>query len=231
MRAQADDDGDVYLPNPEPDGPVENLLICMEPSLGSWARTKEQAHAKVEAGFRNFLDSIETAILHFCVRRYLCRPNERYHITDFSKGAMLVAHAGLNRATRYDRWYELLQEEIALVAAPNARIVAVGKAVSEHLELRNFEPTYTTVVHYSGQAGAARAAKVAGHEREFEDFKDSVSLEDLVATMKTVLESARVPRGISSEALKRLSKSSLSTSRRQLMFAYKIEFDALNSTR
>jgi hypothetical protein len=32
----------------------------------------------------------EDFILHFCVRRYLCGPAQQYHITDFSKGAMLV---------------------------------------------------------------------------------------------------------------------------------------------
>src|SRR5262245_47889459 len=112
MRERAEADGDVFLPNPEPLGTVQYVLICMEPSLGWWARgSVDYARSRVEAGFRNFLFSIEDFILHFCVRHYLCRPTERYHITDFSKGAMHVKHAGLARIERYDRWYALLHEE------------------------------------------------------------------------------------------------------------------------
>jgi hypothetical protein len=112
MKALAEADGDVFLPNPEPPSPVHYVLICMEPSLGWWAQSADHARSRVEAGFRNFLFSIEDFILHFCVRRYLCGPAERYHMTDFSKGAMLVDRAGLARIQRYDRWYALLQEEI-----------------------------------------------------------------------------------------------------------------------
>jgi len=97
MAEQAEKDKDVFLPNPEPEGPVNYVLICMEPSLGRWARSREEAAAKVKKGFRNFLPSDETSILHFSIRRYLCGPSERYHITDLSKGAveqMVPAIAG-----------------------------------------------------------------------------------------------------------------------------------------
>jgi hypothetical protein len=133
MKALAVADGDVFLPNPEPEGPVDYVFICMEPSLGRWARSPEEAKSKVDAGFRNFLFSAETSILHFCIRRYLCESTQRYHITDFSKGAMLVKGAGLARAQRYDRWYALLLEEINLVATSDAAIVAVGNVVFQHL--------------------------------------------------------------------------------------------------
>src|ERR1039457_2928740 len=61
---------------------------------------------------------------------YCCVGPKRYHITDFSKGAMLVKGADQERTQRYDRWYPLLQEEIHLVATSDATIVAVGKVVS-----------------------------------------------------------------------------------------------------
>ena len=93
MKALAESEGDVFLPNTEPEGPVQYVLICMEPSLGRWARSADEARSKVEAGFRNFLFSMEDFILHFCARLYLCKPKERYHITDLSKGAMLVKRA------------------------------------------------------------------------------------------------------------------------------------------
>jgi hypothetical protein len=33
MKALAEADGDIYLPNAEPEGPADYVLICMEPSL------------------------------------------------------------------------------------------------------------------------------------------------------------------------------------------------------
>src|SRR4030095_1160489 len=89
MKVLAEADGDVFLPNPEPMGPVEYLFVCLEPSLGRGARASDEARSKVEAGFRNFLSSIEDFILHFCIRQYLCEPTQEYHMTDLSKGAML----------------------------------------------------------------------------------------------------------------------------------------------
>ncbi len=72
MKILAESDGDVYLPNPEPTARVDYILICMEPSLGHWARSKEEARARVASGFRNFLADIEPMLLHFSVRRFLC---------------------------------------------------------------------------------------------------------------------------------------------------------------
>jgi hypothetical protein len=105
MKALAEADGDIFVPNPEPLGPVDYVFICMEPSLGRWAPSPDVARAKVEAGFRNFVFSIEDFILHFCIKQYLCEPTQRYLITDWSKGAMLVEQAGVARTDRYDRWY------------------------------------------------------------------------------------------------------------------------------
>lgn len=227
MKALAEADGDVFLPNPEPEGPVQYVLICMEPSLGRWARTADQARSKVESGFRNFLPSDEVSILHFCIRRYLCGPAERYHITDFSKGAMLVDRAGLARVQRYERWYALLEEEIDLVANPSARIIAVGNVVSQHLKRQGFRRHFTPVIHYSSQAGRARIEGIVGREDSFQAFRDSVSLDDVVATAQDVLTFARVPANIRDETLSRLARSPLTTSRQQLIFSYKVAFESM----
>jgi hypothetical protein len=229
MRARAVADGDVFLPNPEPEGPVHHVLICMEPSLGRWARSADEARSKVEAGFRNFVSSIEDFILHFSIRRYLCGSEQRYHITDLSKGAMLVDRAGLARVQGYDRWYALLQEEIDLVATPTAGIVAVGNAVSQHLERRRFRRPFTRVIHYSGQAGPARNGGIVGREDDFEAFSKSVTLEDVVATARDVLRAARVPDEFREETLSRLARSQLTTSRQKLIFVYKLAFEAMRS--
>ena len=229
MRTLAEADGDVFLPNPEPDGPVQYVLVCMEPSLGRWARSAEEARSKVEAGFRNFLFSIEDFILHYCIRRYLCGPAERYHITDLSKGAMLVDRAGLARGERYDRWYALLQEEIDLLATPNVGIVAVGNVVSRNLERRGFPRPVIRGIHYSGQAARARSAGIVGREDSFKAFSLSVSLEDVVATAESVLRSACVPARFRDETLSRLATSELTTSRQQLIFNYKVAFESMRS--
>ena len=43
MKVLAEADGDVFLPNPEPLGTVQCILIWMEPSLGRWARSADDA--------------------------------------------------------------------------------------------------------------------------------------------------------------------------------------------
>jgi hypothetical protein len=229
MKALAESEGDVFLPNMEPEGLVQYVLICMEPSLGRWARSADEARAKVKAGFRNFLFSMEDFILHFCARRYLCKPEERYHITDLSKGAMLVKRANHARVERYDRWYPLLLKEIDLVAYPNAGIVTVGKVVSGHLEQRDFPRSFTPVIHYSGQAAAARNAGIVGQEDSFHAFKESVSLEDVVATAKEVFRTSCVPTDICKDGLTRLAQSQLTTSRKKLIFNYKVAFGSMRS--
>jgi hypothetical protein len=228
MAEQAEKDKDVFLPNPEPEGPVNYVLICMEPSLGRWARSREEAAAKVKKGFRNFLPSDETSILHFSIRRYLCGPSERYHITDLSKGAMHVGRASEKRIDRWNRWYPLLQDEIKLVG-PNARIIAVGRQVSRFLLNRGDFGRLFDVTHYSSLAGAARSAGIRRHEAEFESFKDSVSKEDLTATAQHFLASARVPQEIRKETLEQLEKFQLTYSRQKLMFIYKLAFEKIRS--
>jgi hypothetical protein len=229
MKALAEDDHDVFLPNPEPLGPVQYVLICMEPSLGWWARWADDPRSRVEAGFRNFLFSIEDFILHFCVRRYLCGSAQRYHITDLSKGAMLVHCAGRAKIQRYDRWYALLQEEIDLCATPSAGIVAVGNVVDEYLKRRRFRRPFTKVIHYSSQAGRARSKEVVGREDRFQAFRGSVSLEDVVTAAKGALKAAHMPSEIRKKTLSRLEKSQLTTSRQQLIFIYKEAFEKMRS--
>lgn len=228
MKARAEADGDVFLPNPEPVGPAEYVFVAMEPSLGRWARSADEARSKVEAGFRNFSSSLETAILHFCIQQYLCGPTERYFITDLSKGAMLVSHAGVGRTERYDRWYGLFVEELALVATPGARIFAIGNAVAQHLERRGFPLQFTRLLHYSGLAAQARAAAIVGREQHFEEFRHSVTLERILATAEIVLTMSGMPVSFRDEALAQLAKSKLSVSQQQLMFNYKLAFE--NST-
>ena len=224
MQAQADADQSVFLPNPEPQGPVDHVFICMEPSLGRWARSPEEAKARVAAGFRNFISDIDTLILHFCISEYLCEPGERYYITDLSKGAMLVKHAGAERTVRYDRWYALLIEELNLVTKQGAGIFALGHPVARHLARRGFPWPFTRLIHYSGLAAPARAAGIIGHEEEFGRFRGSVALERVLATARQALDGF-VPAHLLEESLAQAARTQLSQSRQQLMFIYKRAFE------
>jgi hypothetical protein len=230
MKALAEADGDVFLPNPEPLGTVQYVLISMEPSLGGWARgSADYAMSRVEAGFKNFLFSTEDFILHFCVRQYLCGPTERYHITDFSKGAMLVKDAGRARELRYNKWYPLLLREIQLCATPSAGIVAVGKDVCRHLKRLSFPRRFSPVIHYSPLAGRARKAGVVGREDSFQAFIGSVSLVDVFASAKDVLKAANAPSEIRDDALSRLKKNRFNISHQRLVFNYKVAFESIRS--
>jgi len=234
FRALAEADGDIYLPNVEPSGPVRYVFIAMEPSLGRWAKSDAQvAREKVEAGFRNFVaDEVgDVVLLHHAIRQYL--GTESYHITDFSKGAMLVKHATRDRKKRYDDWYPLLMAELKLVG-PEAQIFAIGKEVAEHLRQRGFQRKFNTLLHYSALAQRARNAAISGHEIEFEAFRRAVPLADVRATAEKVLEP--VPAWLREKTLRApwlAQKTELEPQQLKLLFAYKVALDprqAMTST-
>ena len=226
MKALAEAQGDVFLPNPRPASPVQYVLVAMEPSLGG--RSPDEVRAMVRAGARNFVSSMEDFILHLAARRYLCRPTERYHVTDLAKGAMPVRRAQA-QGRRYDAWLPLLRAELDLVSAPGARVIAVGAAVHGYLERVGLGRPLARVLHYSGQAARARAAAIKGHEEGFRAFRDSVSLADVLGTAGDVLATAGVPPAIRDETLCRVRTGRLTTSRQQLLFHYKTAFEAMLS--
>jgi len=227
MKHLADKNGDIYLPNPEPIKPVDYILICMEPSLGGWAHSKEEAKLKIDQGFRNFLAGFDPMLLHYSVRKYLCEGTQTYHITDFSKGAMLVDDAKINRAKRYEDWYKLLEEEVKLLEKPETKIIAVGKEVCRNLKLNKFPKPIETVIHYSPLAGRARSLRVAGYEDQFKDFKQNISHADVLAIAQEVIGNSGVPLQIKDDALSIIEKGKLTESRLKLLFSYKLEFEGM----
>jgi hypothetical protein len=201
----------------------------MEPSLGEWAGTRKEAEKRLKAGFRNFLDGYNTMILHYAIRNYLCKNDQSYHITDLSKGAMLVKDAGVGRTTRYRDWYPLLLEEIDLVASADARVFAVGTHVTKFLKSQNFPREITLLIHYSNNAVVFWNRVVQEHKEAFEEFQNTVSHEDLLTNAEDVIKRSEVPKIISDHALGRLRKGNLTLSRLKLMFNYKLSFEAVAS--
>jgi hypothetical protein len=84
-------------------------------------------------------------------------------------------------------------------------------------------------MHYSSQAALARKQAIAEREDNFTAFMNSVSLDDVVATAQDVLAPACVPAKIANETLAKLKSFKLTRSRQQLMFNYKVDFEALRS--
>ena len=225
--AFAERDGSVYLPNFMPTGPVDYVFIGMEPSLGAWASSLEKAKAKIAAGFRNFMWSMEDFILHTSARHYLCEPGQTYYVTDISKGAMSVKRANLDRTVRYERWFPLLVQEIDLVAKPDAKVIPVGQAVAQDLRARGFARALYPILHYSGQAGRARRAAIAGQEDAFRAFASSVSLDSILAAASITLRENDVPPSLLDSTLARLRRARLTESRLRLLFVYKRRFEAI----
>ena len=228
MRDFAKSNGELYVPNIVPHGPVDYIFICMEPSLGEWAKSHDDAESKLKAGFRNFLDGFNTMILHYAIRNFLCKNNQRYHITDLSKGAMLVKNADDNRIARYINWYPLLLDEMNLVSSANVRVFAVGTHVANFLERQKFPWEYTQLIHYSGSAVSHWDKAIREHCDDFKLFQDAVTHEDFLENARDVIESSGVPLVISERALGRLRRADLTRSRRKLMFNYKLNFDAVH---
>ena len=149
----------VYLPCVEPANQVDYIIVGMEPSFG-WAKCIEDAEKKIAEGFRNFCRPDNPreplALFMLSIEKFLCQLGETYHLTDLSKGAMPVTVAALDRDRRYNEWYPLLLEEIAIVGKPGAPVIAIGKKVEKFLRQRDLEGTtgrtLYAVQHYSLQA-------------------------------------------------------------------------------
>jgi hypothetical protein len=200
----------------------------MEPSLGRWAATPEVASERIAPGFRNFIYSLEDFILHYCASRYLCGEGQRYFVTDVSKGAMLVDRAGEERVERYNRWHDLLSDELELLLRASGQVIAVGNTVAKHFRDRGLRD-FSTIMHYSGQAAAGRNAAIVGREAEYIAYRESVSLHDVADNAEQYMLACGIPAGVRAEALARLSAADLSDSRQKLMFIYKTAFEGIRN--
>ena len=207
----------VYLPCVEPESWVDYVIVGMEPSFG-WANSIEAARKKVQEGFRNFSLSGRTlsgkesdtlSLFLLSIDRFLLQPGQTCHMTDVSKGAMPVTVAALDRDRRYEEWYPLLLEEIAIVGKPGAPVIAIGKQVEEFLQRYDLQretsrPLYA-VPHYSKQASASWKR---GAEKDPGDFE--------------AFETAEFGEGSRWAA-------DLSRAKKQLVFAYRKQFEVIRA--
>ena len=210
-----------FLANVAPKAPVDYVLVAMEPSLP----------ANID-DIKNFAVSIEDFILHFCANEYLCKRERTYHITDLSKGAMLVSDASISpalRYKRYKRWYPLLCEEIELMAGPDVVVIAIGTPVERFLMKQQFPGQLAgRILHYSWSASPYRPKMKRCYPDRYAKFKDTVGLSDVEKTVKRVMTETEFGSCEPEKTLHRLkSGKGLTESRRQLMFTYKCQFEKI----
>jgi hypothetical protein len=139
FRIQAEAEEATYLPVRRPDGPVDFILVAMEPSSRGPRATL------------NFCSSRADFILHHCVREYLCRSIGTYHLTDLAKGRMTVPAARAGCKERYARWRPLLVDEFALLSKPEGatRVIALGGTACR--ELRDIQRSGSMTATFCGE--------------------------------------------------------------------------------
>jgi hypothetical protein len=215
FKQRAEADGDVFIPMIRPPAKVDYVLIGSEPSFDRWAKSPEEAQRKVLLGYKNSATTLEDFVFHLSVQRYLGRS---YYVTDLSKGAMLVEAAKIDPWERYDRWVDLLREELELVSHRQTHVFAVGGEVSKYLDGRI---TYAAKLpHFSGQASGYWKKIKEANPAEYERFAPSVSLGDVLRTAEAVMSDAGM-HNFAAGILMRMKN--LPDSRKWLSFAYRVK--------
>jgi hypothetical protein len=223
LAAKAAEEGTFFLPNLVPSGPVDFVFIAMEPSLGRWAKSADEAKHKVSQGFKNFLWSTEDFLLHFSIREFLCDQDQQYHLTDLSKGAMTTAAAHSARSDRYKGWYSLLQEELGLISLPTTRRFLIGQRVENFLTQQGFTE-FTPLLHYSWQAAKYRDRRIDSEEG-FERFINTFSRPRFNTIVEDVLDDSQMAEELAKPIRDRIKKTPLNRSLLQLVYGYKCAFE------
>ena len=192
-----------YVHNFVPNGPVDYILIAMEPSTGVPAAGAQVPSSTSEID-RNFTWSVEDFIFHYCIRNYLCSDGQTYHLTDLAKGAMTTDKAKETQQWRYKKWYPLLEEELSLLnKKEGTRIVAVGKTVFNFLRPKGLCENLEQVLHYSPNFLQINLPKVV-HPwiADFPEFSHSVNQDAFKESIDQVLRCANMESYIGKRPVK-----------------------------
>ncbi len=216
-----------YAHNFIPPGPVDYVLIAMEPSTGVQGQNRKVPPQIA----RNFSWSVEDFILHYCTREYLCGDGETYHLTDLAKGGMTIRLADKQRERRYESWYPLLEEELRLLNKPGkTRLITIGNVVADFLKRKALCRRVEKILHYSRNAASHRDRAIQPWREQFEEFSESLDLDAFGRSIADVLNDADMncyipyrPEGG--------TEYKLTESRRKLMFHYKNRFNELQDSR
>ena len=218
-----------FVRNIEPQGPVDFVLVAMEPSTGVKLKKDEYPEESRQIE-RNFCWSTEDFILHFCIREYLCQAGQTYHLTDLSKGGMAVKKAKENPRPKYERWYPLLKKELQLVEKPGeTRIIAIGNVVRDFLRDKHLCKNLETILHYAPTAAGHRNRKIQPWKESLPKFREQFDRSAFEESVVDVLKEAKMESYIGHRLKVPGSKSKLTQSRMKLIFYYKNRFEELRT--
>ena len=213
-----------YVHNFVPQGPVDYVLVAMEPSLGVPGKRDRTGRSQIA---RNFTWSVEDSIFHYCVREYLCQNGETYHLTDLAKGAMRTRLAGKRRRERYERWYPILKEELHLLnKQEGTRLITVGKEAATFLNGKALCKGVERVLHYARTAAGHRDKAIEPWRQHLECL--SLDKYAFAESIKEVLKDADMDSYIGHRP-EGGKPYNLTASRRKLMFYYKNRFGELRN--
>ena len=209
-----------YAHNFIPQGPVDYILIAMEPSTGVPGKDRKDSTQIA----RNFTWSVEDFIFHYSIRKYLCKNGETYHLTDLAKGGMDTEEAKRTATVRYERWYPLLKKELHLLTKPGkTKLIAIGNKVADFLSKKHLYDRVEKVLHYSWSASKHRNRKIEPWCEQFHAFSVAVDEADFEDSIKGVLHDACMDSYIGH----RPKGGKLNESRKKLMFYYKNRFSQI----
>ena len=162
----------LFLPNVEPTGQVDYVLVGMEPGLSGCDKDFETAKQKIAGGkCENWGRYPQENTLVFAVWKYLCGDDKtKYYFTDLAHGSMKAGSKGTNDPSKYERWYPLFEEELALVAKPNAKIISIGHTASKFLAEKGLHGHAGIVAHPSSQGLGYAGKEIPAHKKRWEKF-------------------------------------------------------------
>jgi hypothetical protein len=241
FKVQVKKDGcdSIYLPPIiRPEEIMDFIFIGMEPSLGSWAkgRTPEDkikdAKQKIAAGFKDFSYSLEDFILHYCIRKYLCNDENKYYITNISKGAMLTKYADEKRPDRYKRWLPFLIKEISILSSNATKLVSIGQYAKELLSKEYHQLSVNSILHYSGRWPKHRDKFIIDNGLNFESFQKNnkdIITNGILKVINEITDASNIQLLSPSVMDFTNRKKDLTESQLKLILVYKNQFEDIKS--
>ena len=202
----------VFLPNVKPTGQVDYVLVGMEPGLSGCDKDFETAKKKIAVGkCENWGRCPQTSTLVFAVWKYLCDEDKAtYYFTDLAHGSMKAGSKGTKDPSKYERWFPLLKEELALVAKPNAKIISIGNTVSKFLAEKGLHGQAGMVAHPAPMGLGFAGKEIPAHKKRWDKFLRDTASKD----------TDQFPCGV---------KKTKTLAQQKLVFDYMIRFERIRN--
>ena len=207
-----------------PRGPVDFVLVAKMTSI-SKKEAAETPPGEHPADGYNLHVSLGDLILNYGAHRHLCKPGETYYLTDLAKCAVPAGQAkkGKLQEDEFKTWYQLLLEELSVVAKPCATVIPVSSATGSFLKRQPGFPYVVTepILHWSTAAVAAAKMASSLFPQEWREFREATGWEDLRASTEEIFVKAGLDQDI--EEIHRRFKGRFGDFHRHYMFTYKKE--------